>query len=214
MMKDAKTSQFSIKSLMKDTTSRPDAMPTDNIFVPALVPPMMANSVAANHMMFNMALSTLQERFRETLRHREVMFGQSHPAHAGVLASSLPGFVAQCGSIQRPGFDLLQDCPSRQWMSVSPKRHYSSLHHEAFDFSRGIMPMNKPKRIRTAFSPNQLVELEASFDNNPYVVGQERRDLAARLGLTETQVKVWFQNRRTKQKRGKPDDTSPLDVGE
>lgn len=46
----------------------------------------------------------------------------------------------------------------------------------------------KPKRIRTAFSPSQLVQLEAAFDNNPYVVGQERRDLASQLNLTETQV--------------------------
>ena len=48
--------------------------------------------------------------------------------------------------------------------------------------------LSKPKRIRTAFSPGQLVQLEAAFDNNPYVVGQERRDLALQLNLTETQV--------------------------
>ena len=58
-----------------------------------------------------------------------------------------------------------------------------------FEYPHGIMSLQqKPKRIRTAFSPNQLVRLEASFDSNPYVVGQERRDLAVRLGLTETQV--------------------------
>jgi len=50
------------------------------------------------------------------------------------------------------------------------------------------LSMHKPKRIRTAFSPSQLVQLEASFHNNHYVVGQERRDLASELGLTETQV--------------------------
>ena len=46
----------------------------------------------------------------------------------------------------------------------------------------------KPKRIRTAFSPTQLVRLEDAFDSNQYVVGQERKDLAASLSLTETQV--------------------------
>jgi len=46
----------------------------------------------------------------------------------------------------------------------------------------------KPKRIRTAFSPTQLVRLEEAFDSNQYVVGQERKDLAASLSLTETQV--------------------------
>ncbi|KAH8860581.1 Homeobox protein SMOX-6 [Schistosoma japonicum] len=59
----------------------------------------------------------------------------------------------------------------------------------------------KPKRIRTAFSPAQLFQLESAFEKNHYVVGQERKDLASDLNLTETQVKVWFQNRRTKYKR-------------
>lgn len=49
-------------------------------------------------------------------------------------------------------------------------------------------PFRKPKRIRTAFSPFQLLKLEQSFEKNHYVVGQERKDLAATLGLTETQV--------------------------
>ncbi|KAI3382500.1 hypothetical protein SNEBB_010936 [Seison nebaliae] len=59
----------------------------------------------------------------------------------------------------------------------------------------------KPKRIRTAFSPSQLIDLEKAFEENHYVVGQERKLLAQELNLSETQVKVWFQNRRTKEKR-------------
>ena len=46
----------------------------------------------------------------------------------------------------------------------------------------------KPKRIRTAFSPSQLLRLEQAFDNNHYVVGQERKELASKLSLSETQV--------------------------
>lgn len=64
----------------------------------------------------------------------------------------------------------------------------------------------KPKRIRTAFTPSQLLKLENAFEGNHYVVGQERKELAKALGLTETQVKVWFQNRRTKHKRVRSDD--------
>ncbi|XP_023230788.1 homeotic protein empty spiracles-like [Centruroides sculpturatus] len=62
-------------------------------------------------------------------------------------------------------------------------------------------PFRKPKRIRTAFSPSQLLKLEHAFEKNHYVVGAERKQLAQTLSLTETQVKVWFQNRRTKHKR-------------
>lgn len=61
----------------------------------------------------------------------------------------------------------------------------------------------KPKRIRTAFSPGQLLRLEEIFEKNRYVVGCERRQLARDLHLSETQIKVWFQNRRTKHKREK-----------
>ncbi|XP_032233026.1 homeobox protein notochord [Nematostella vectensis] len=56
----------------------------------------------------------------------------------------------------------------------------------------------KPKRVRTIFSPDQLDRLEREFDNQQYIVGTERFYLATELGLTETQVKVWFQNRRIK----------------
>ncbi|XP_028816702.1 empty spiracles homeobox 3 [Denticeps clupeoides] len=67
----------------------------------------------------------------------------------------------------------------------------------------------KPKRIRTAFSPSQLLRLERAFEKNHYVVGTERKQLANGLCLTETQVKVWFQNRRTKHKRQKLEEESP-----
>lgn len=69
-----------------------------------------------------------------------------------------------------------------------------------------MSPYRKPKRIRTAFSPTQLLRLEHAFEKNHYVVGQERKDLASSLNLSETQVKVWFQNRRTKHKRNKAED--------
>ena len=51
-----------------------------------------------------------------------------------------------------------------------------------------LLPFRKPKRIRTAFSPSQLLKLEQAFEKNQYVVGQERKDLAKSLNLSETQV--------------------------
>lgn len=51
-----------------------------------------------------------------------------------------------------------------------------------------FQPYRKPKRIRTAFSPSQLLQLEKAFEKSHYVVGQERKDLASELQLTETQV--------------------------
>uniref|UniRef100_T1G6P2 Homeobox domain-containing protein n=1 Tax=Helobdella robusta TaxID=6412 RepID=T1G6P2_HELRO len=57
------------------------------------------------------------------------------------------------------------------------------------------------KRLRTAFTTAQMNCLEKIFRFRHYLVGERRRELASKLGLTETQVKVWFQNRRTKEKK-------------
>ncbi|KAK2572597.1 Homeobox protein EMX1 [Acropora cervicornis] len=65
----------------------------------------------------------------------------------------------------------------------------------------GFVACRRPKRIRTAFTPTQLLHLENAFEKNHYIVGTERKQLASFLNLSETQIKVWFQNRRTKWKR-------------
>ncbi|XP_007907286.2 homeobox protein zampogna [Callorhinchus milii] len=57
------------------------------------------------------------------------------------------------------------------------------------------------KRSRAAFSHAQVFELERRFNHQRYLSGPERADLAAALKLTETQVKIWFQNRRYKTKK-------------
>lgn len=51
-----------------------------------------------------------------------------------------------------------------------------------------VHDMRKTKRVRTAFAPMQLLELERTFESNQYVVGSERRALAKQLRLTEIQV--------------------------
>ncbi|NXV91772.1 NKX32 protein, partial [Calonectris borealis] len=64
-----------------------------------------------------------------------------------------------------------------------------------------VAPKPRKKRSRAAFSHAQAFELERRFNHQRYLSGPERADLAASLKLTETQVKIWFQNRRYKTKR-------------
>ncbi|XP_064631301.1 homeobox protein Nkx-3.2-like isoform X2 [Lineus longissimus] len=65
----------------------------------------------------------------------------------------------------------------------------------------GTGPRPRKKRSRAAFSHAQVFELERRFSHQRYLSGPERADLAGALKLTETQVKIWFQNRRYKTKR-------------
>lgn len=62
----------------------------------------------------------------------------------------------------------------------------------------------KVRRARTAFTYEQLVALENKFKTTRYLSVCERLNLALSLSLTETQVKIWFQNRRTKWKKQNP----------
>uniref|UniRef100_A0A7M4EVQ7 Shootin 1 n=1 Tax=Crocodylus porosus TaxID=8502 RepID=A0A7M4EVQ7_CROPO len=69
------------------------------------------------------------------------------------------------------------------------------------------LDLDRPKRTRTSFTAEQLYRLEMEFQRCQYVVGRERTELARQLNLSETQVKVWFQNRRTKQKKDQGKDS-------
>ncbi|CAD5216134.1 unnamed protein product [Bursaphelenchus okinawaensis] len=57
------------------------------------------------------------------------------------------------------------------------------------------------KRPRTAFTPEQLERLKQQFQNNRYLTEKRRQELAHELGLNESQIKIWFQNKRAKLKK-------------
>ncbi|GMT35511.1 hypothetical protein PFISCL1PPCAC_26808, partial [Pristionchus fissidentatus] len=66
------------------------------------------------------------------------------------------------------------------------------------------------RKPRVLFTHEQVAELEELFSRQRYVSAAEREELATRLTLTPTQVKIWFQNRRYKKKRLEQDRTLQL----
>lgn len=66
---------------------------------------------------------------------------------------------------------------------------------------RTIKPPSDEKRPRTAFTNEQLHRLKKEFNECRYLTEKRRRTLAEDLSLSESQIKIWFQNKRAKVKK-------------
>ncbi|CAN9512186.1 unnamed protein product [Ophioblennius macclurei] len=65
----------------------------------------------------------------------------------------------------------------------------------------GCGKAKKGRRSRTVFTELQLMGLEKRFEKQKYLSTPDRIDLAESLGLSQLQVKTWYQNRRMKWKK-------------
>ncbi|TPP64932.1 Homeobox protein HMX3 [Fasciola gigantica] len=91
--------------------------------------------------------------------------------------------------------------PDDRFSQPGSNNHGYDVKSSTIRGSGSVQLMRRKKKTRTVFSRNQVHQLETTFNLKRYLSSSERVVLAKALHLTETQVKIWFQNRRNKWKR-------------
>ncbi|ESO98289.1 hypothetical protein LOTGIDRAFT_114513 [Lottia gigantea] len=146
--------------------------------------------------------------YEQNLKHMQQLASQTTPhgitdilnRRAALNGMGMPRFNAGMYLSPQVQFPKIAELPGRQpifWPGVLPQP-WRPQGESATQSSMVVDKDGKKKHTRPTFSGQQIFALEKTFEQTKYLAGPERARLAYALGMSESQVKVWFQNRRTK----------------
>ena len=91
--------------------------------------------------------------------------------------------------------EFVEDDDDELMVSDSEEDHSNNNGANGLSNGNALNTQRRKKKTRTVFTRQQVFQLESTFDSKRYLSSSERAALATSLQLSETQVKIWFQNR-------------------
>lgn len=101
-----------------------------------------------------------------------------------------------------------RDVPKTAWVFTSPTQQWYTW-HETIDVPKkkrptSPLPHNLLKPAVRIFSDDNVEELKHHYKRNQYPSVNKREQLAAKFGTTPRQIQIWFQNKRAREARSRP----------